>query len=108
MPLEGPNGDAHMRKNTSFAVAAIALVFTIAFCAWSNVVAISPDMLRPQAGMPYGADVGSFLPIKRIEPAALTLIGCQRISKNSKANRIETGERSGGIGEICSVEVDEK
>jgi hypothetical protein len=67
--LEGPNGDAHMRKNTSFAVAAIALVFTIAFCAWSNVVAISPDMLRPQAGMPYGADVGSFLPIKRIEPA---------------------------------------
>jgi hypothetical protein len=29
-------------------------------------------------------------------------------SKNSKANRIETGERSGGIGEICSVEVDEK
>jgi hypothetical protein len=31
-----------------------------------------------------------------------------RSSKNSKANRIETGERSGGIGEICSVEVDEK
>jgi hypothetical protein len=29
-------------------------------------------------------------------------------SKNSKANPIETGERSGGIGEICSVEVDEK
>ena len=29
------------------------------------------------------------------------------VSKNSKANRIETGERSGGIGEICSVEVDE-
>jgi hypothetical protein len=29
-------------------------------------------------------------------------------SKNSKANRIETGERSGGIEEICSVEVDEK
>ena len=29
-------------------------------------------------------------------------------SKNSKANRIETGERSGGIGEICSVEVEEK
>jgi hypothetical protein len=29
-------------------------------------------------------------------------------SKNSKANRIETGERPGGIGEICSVEVDEK
>ena len=31
-----------------------------------------------------------------------------RDSKNSKANRIETGERSGGIGEFCSVEVDEK
>jgi hypothetical protein len=29
-------------------------------------------------------------------------------SKNSNANRIETGERSGGIGEICSVEVAEK
>jgi hypothetical protein len=34
---------------------------------------------------------------------------CRRMSsKNSKANRIETAERSGGIGEICSVEVDEK
>jgi hypothetical protein len=32
----------------------------------------------------------------------------EKSSKNSKANRIETGERSGGIGEICSVEVDEK
>jgi hypothetical protein len=69
MPLEGPNGEAHMRKNTGFAIAAIALMFTIAFCGWSSVVATSPDMLRPQAGMPYGADVGSFLPIKRIEPA---------------------------------------
>jgi hypothetical protein len=69
MPLDAPMGEAHMRKNTSFAITAIALVFTIAFCAWSNVVAISPDMLRPQAGMPQGADVGSFLPIKRIEPA---------------------------------------
>jgi hypothetical protein len=28
--------------------------------------------------------------------------------KNSKANPIETGGRSGGVGEICSVEVDEK
>ena len=58
-----------MCKNTSFAIATITLVFTIAFCAWSNVVAISPDMLGPQAGMPHGADVGSFLPIKCIEPA---------------------------------------
>jgi hypothetical protein len=45
------------------------LVFTIAFCAWSNVVATSPDMLRPQAGTPYGAAVGSFLFANRIEPA---------------------------------------
>jgi len=58
-----------MRKNTSFAIAAVTLAFTIAFCAWSSVVATSPDMLRPQAGMPHGADVGSFLPIKSIEPA---------------------------------------
>ena len=29
-------------------------------------------------------------------------------SKNSKANRIETGERSAESGEICSVEVEEK
>jgi hypothetical protein len=29
-----------------------------------------------------------------------------RSSENSKANRIETGKRSGGIGEICSVEVE--
>jgi hypothetical protein len=35
--------------------------------------------------------------------------GAPRVSsKNSKANRIETGETSGGIGEICSVEVEEK
>ena len=58
-----------MRKNISFAIAAIALVFTIAFCAWSSVVATTPDMLRPQAGTPYGAAVGSFLFAKRIEPA---------------------------------------
>ena len=35
-------------------------------------------------------------------------IPCAKSSKNSKANRIETGEKSGGIGEICSVEVEEK
>ena len=29
-------------------------------------------------------------------------------SKNSKANRIETSERSAESGEICSVEVEEK
>ena len=28
-----------MRKDTGFAVVAIALVFTVAFCAWSSVVA---------------------------------------------------------------------
>jgi hypothetical protein len=57
-----------MRKITSFTIAAIVLGVAIIFCAWSSVVATSPDMLRPQAGMPYGAAVGSFLPIKRIEP----------------------------------------
>jgi hypothetical protein len=35
-------------------------------------------------------------------------IRASQSSKNSKANPIETGERSGGIGEICLVEVDEK
>jgi hypothetical protein len=30
------------------------------------------------------------------------------VSGTDRVNRIETGERSGGIGEICSVEVDEK
>jgi len=40
---------------------------------------------------------------------ATTPVMSDRVSsKNSKANRIETGERSGGIGEICSVEVEEK
>jgi hypothetical protein len=57
-----------MRKHTSFAIAAIALAFAITFCAWSSVVATSPNMLRPQAGMPYGAAVDSFLPLKRFEP----------------------------------------
>jgi hypothetical protein len=51
-----------MRKITSFTIAAIALGVAIIFCAWSSVVATSPDMLRPQAGMPYGAAVDSFLP----------------------------------------------
>ena len=46
-----------MRKITSFTIAAIALGVAIIFCAWSSVVATSPDMLRPQAGMPYGAAV---------------------------------------------------
>ena len=57
-----------MRKTTIFTVAAIVLGIAITLCAWSSVIATSPDMLRPQAGMPYGAAVGSFLPIKRIEP----------------------------------------
>jgi hypothetical protein len=40
--------------------------------------------------------------------AASLISPCAKSSKNSKANRIETGERSGGIGEICSLEVEEK
>jgi acyl-CoA reductase-like NAD-dependent aldehyde dehydrogenase len=43
-----------------------------------------------------------------LSPASRSWRKDRRSSKNSKANRIETGERSGGIGEICSVEVDEK
>lgn len=57
-----------MRKNATFMIAALALGFAITLCAWSSVVATSPDMLRPQAGMPYGAAVASFLPVKRMEP----------------------------------------
>jgi hypothetical protein len=68
MPPGGPIKEADMRKITSFTIAATALGVAIIFCAWSSVVATSPDMLRPQAGMPYGAAVDSFLPIKRIEP----------------------------------------
>jgi hypothetical protein len=41
-------------------------------------------------------------------PQLFLLRRLAKSSKNSKANPIETGERSGGIGEICSVEVDEK
>ena len=41
-----------MRKNATFMIAALALGFAITLCAWSSVVATSPDMLRPQAGMP--------------------------------------------------------
>jgi hypothetical protein len=54
-----------MRKHTSFAIAAMALAFAMTFCAWAT----SPHALRPQAGILYGAEVGSFLPVKRIEPA---------------------------------------
>ena len=68
MPPGGPIKEADMRKITSFTIAAIVLGVAIIFCAWSSVVATSPDMLRPKAGMPYGAAVDSFLPIKRIEP----------------------------------------
>jgi hypothetical protein len=42
----------------------------------------------------------------RHEAQATNLDGnASQRSKNSKANPIETGERSAGIGEICSVEV---
>jgi hypothetical protein len=41
-------------------------------------------------------------------PKLTCAVTTRKSSKNSKANRIKTGERSGGIGEICSVEVDEK
>jgi hypothetical protein len=58
-----------MLKNATFTIAAIALGFAITLCAWSSVVATTPDTLRPQAGTPYGAAVGSFLFAKRIEPA---------------------------------------
>ena len=58
-----------MRKHTSFAIAAMALAFAMTFCARASVTATSPHMLRPQAGIPYGAEVGSFLTVKRIEPA---------------------------------------
>jgi hypothetical protein len=55
-----PNGTREHETDTTFACAT-------AFCAWSSVVTTSP--LRPQATMPYGAAVGSFLPVKSIEPA---------------------------------------
>jgi hypothetical protein len=38
----------------------------------------------------------------------LNVVGPRVSSKNSIANRIETGERSGGIWKICSVEVEER
>ena len=56
-----------MRKNTSFAIATITFACATDFCAWSSVVTTSP--LRPHAAMQYGAAVGSFLPVKSIEPA---------------------------------------
>jgi alkylation response protein AidB-like acyl-CoA dehydrogenase len=53
----------------------------------------------------------SFATFMGVHIGLADMIGANRVmksSKNSKANRTETGERSGGIGEICSVEVDEK
>jgi hypothetical protein len=46
--------------------------------------------------------------IFEIDKLALPIIFDLHHKTLCKANRIETGERSGGIGEICSVEVDEK
>jgi len=57
-----------MRKNTSFAIAAIGLALVMTFCARSSVVATSSDVVRPKAGVPYVAPVGSFLPVKTLEP----------------------------------------
>src|ERR1700730_15700400 len=65
-----------------------------------------------QAGSPPGsprrADRRLGARFLAMEKPPRRILAPAETSKNSKANRIETGERSGGIGEICSVEVDEK
>ena len=43
MPPGGPIKEADMRKITSFTIAAIVLGVAIIFCAWSSVVATSPE-----------------------------------------------------------------
>jgi hypothetical protein len=57
-----------MRKHISFGIAAVGLALAMTFCAWASVVATSSKSLPRQAGMPYGAAVGSFFPPARVEP----------------------------------------
>jgi hypothetical protein len=57
-----------MRKNASFAVAALAFTLAMILFATSTVVGNSAD-IRPKAGVPYVASIAAFLPVKALEPA---------------------------------------
>jgi len=55
-----------MRKHISFAVAATMLVLGSAFWAQSSVLANSASTIR--SNLFYSAPVGSFLPVRNLEP----------------------------------------
>ena len=58
-----------MRKNVSFAVAALAFTLAMILFATSSVVGNGADISRPKAGTPHFASVAAFLPVKALEPA---------------------------------------
>jgi hypothetical protein len=81
-----------------------------------KIVATTPEQQNVAKGKPtvWSWNIEATQEGEQYLEATLYALSCnvpgrtEQSSKNSKANRIETGERSGGIGEICSVEVDEK
>ena len=60
-----PQSEAHMRKQTSFAVAATMLVLAAAFWAKSSVFANSANVAWSSL---FAAPAGSFLPVRNLEP----------------------------------------
>jgi hypothetical protein len=65
----GPQkSEAHMRKHTSFAMAATIMALAMIFWAKSSVVATNADIVRPKVGLsPYVVMSNSYLPIQVID-----------------------------------------
>jgi hypothetical protein len=57
-----------MRKHTTFAVAALAFTSALIFLAMSHLDGTIADTIHPKRGTPHAASVGSYFPMKNIEP----------------------------------------
>jgi len=57
-----------MRKHISFGLAAFVFGLSLILFAAFNADGTTADPIRARAGAPYIASVGSFLPVKNLEP----------------------------------------
>jgi hypothetical protein len=57
-----------MRKHISFGLAAFVVALSLILLGAFNAGGTTADTVRARAGTPYVALVGSFLPVKNLEP----------------------------------------